>query len=196
LTAGGPYKTHLFVPVFSHYVGEGWDNIVDSPNEYHIMRSGPDGQPSQTGIYTFRNVAIQAATCEDKPEPGVGRTPAEMAAYLRDHAGLTTTEPEAVNVGGLDGVMIEVAVAASWTQTCHYSEGQPNVPLFWGTDADSGLEWSTAPGLRDRFYILAIPGGGNVLIAIEIVGTDSDLEALLDDALPVIESITFDPNYY
>ena len=196
MAEGGPYKTRLFVPVFSHYVGEGWDNIVDSPNEYHLMRSGPDGQPSQAGIFIFRNVAIQAATCEDKPEPGIARTPADMAAYLSEHVGLITTEPEAVNVGGLNGVFIEVALAPTWTEPCHYSEGQPNIPLFWGTDADSGLEWSMGPGYRDRFYILAMPGGGNVLIDIETVGTESDLEALLEVAVPVIESLTFDAEYY
>lgn len=27
-------------------------------------------------------------------------------------------------------------------------------------------------------------------------GTESDLEALLEDAVPVVESITFDPEYY
>ena len=195
LAAGGPYKTRLFVPVFSHHVGEGWDNIVDSPNEYHIMRSGPDGQPSQTGIYIFRNVAIQAATCEDKPEPGIGRTPADMAAYLGSHPGLITSEPEAANIGGLNGVFIEVALASTWTEPCHYSEGQPNVPLFWGSDADSGLEWSIGPGAKDRFYVLSMPGGGNILMDIAAY-PDSEFDALLEVAVPVVESITFDPEYY
>ena len=196
LAAGGPYKTRLFVPVFSLEVDEGWDNTVDNPNEYLIMRSGPGAQPSQTGIYILRDVAIQAATCEDKPEPGVGRMPSEMGDYLRNHVGLATTEPEAVNVGGLDGVMIEVSLAPSWTQTCHYSEGQPNVPLFWGADADSGLEWSIGPSAKSRFYILAMPGGGNVLIDISAYPDGAEFEALLEAALPVVESITFDPNYY
>jgi len=195
LAAGGPYKTRLFVPVFSLQVGEGWDNTVDNPNEYQIMRSGPDGQPSQTGIYIFRDVAIQAATCEDKPEPGIGGTPADMAAYLSNHIGLTTTEPEAVNVGGLDGVMIEVALAPTWTEPCHYSEGQPNVPLFWGADAESGLEWSMGPGWQDRFYILAMPGGGNVLIDMGAFG-EGDFDAFREAAVPVVQSITFDPEYY
>lgn len=196
LAAGGPYKTRLFVPVFSHHVGEGWDNIVDSPTEYHIMRIGPDGQPTEMGIYIFRNVAIQAATCEDKPEPGVGRTPAEMAAHLGNHVGLVTTAPEAVNVGGLDGVRIDVAIAPSWTGTCHYSEGQPNVPLFWGSDADAGLEWSIGPGAKSRFYLLAMSGGGNVMIDISAYPDGAAFEALLEVAVPVVESITFDPNYY
>jgi hypothetical protein len=183
------------VPVFSHYVGEGWDNIVDSPNEYHILRSGPDGQPTEMGIYMFRDVAIQAATCEDKPEPDIGRTPADMTAYMRNHPGLIATEPEAVNIGGLNGVFIEVTLAPSWTQTCHYSEGEPNVPLFWGSDADSGLEWSVGPGAKSRFYILSMPGGGNILIDIAAY-PDSEFDALRESAIPVIESITFDPNYY
>jgi hypothetical protein len=170
LAAGGPYKTNLFIPVFSLQVREGWDNTVDNPNEYQIMRSGPNGQPSQTGIYIFRDVAIQAVTCEDKPEPGIGRLPADMAAYLSNHPGLITTEPEAVNIGGLDGVMIEVSMDPTWTTPCFYSEGEPNVPLFWGADADSGLEWGTGPGVEDRFYILDMPGGGNVLIAVEAFG--------------------------
>ena len=195
LAAGGPYKTRLFVPVFSHEVGEGWDNIVDNPNEYLLMRSGPDAQPWEMGIYIFRDVAIQAATCEDKPEPGVGWTPSEMGDYLRNHVGLVTTEPEAVNVGGLHGIKIDVALAPSWTETCHYSEGQPNVPLFWGADADSGFEWSIGPDAKSRFYILAMPGGGNVLIDIG-ASPNGDFEALLEAAVPVVESIIFDPNYY
>lgn len=196
LAAGGPYKTRLFVPVFSLQVGEGWDNTVDNPNEYQVRRSGPDGKPLDMGIYIFRDVAIQAATCKDEPEPGVGRTPADMAAYMSDHPGLTTTKAEAVNVGGLDGVMIEVAMAASWTKECFYSEGDPNVPLFWGTDADSGLEWGTGPAVQDRFYILDMPGGGNVLIAVEAFGEGADFESLREAAVPVVESMMFDPNYY
>jgi hypothetical protein len=196
LAAGGPYKTRLFVPVFSHQAGEGWDNTVDSPNEYVVLRTGPDGQPLDMGIYIFRDVAIQAASCKDEPEPGVGRTPADMASYMRDHAGLITTRPEDVNVGGLDGVMIEVALDPTWTKPCHYSEGEPNVPLFWGTDADSGLEWSTGPGVDARFYILDMPGGGNVLIAVEAFGERADFQSLREAAIPLVESITFDPNYY
>jgi hypothetical protein len=195
LAAGGPYKTNLFIPVFSLHVGEGWDNTVDNPKEYQIMRSGPNGQPSQTGIYIFRDVAIQAATCEDKPEPGIGRMPADMAAYLSNHPGLITTEPEAVNIGGLDGVVIEVALAPTWTEPCHYSEGEPNVPLFWGTDADSGLEWSAGPGWQDRLYILAMPGGGNVLIDMGAFD-EGDFDTFREAAVPVVESIQFDPNYY
>ncbi|MEO6059087.1 MAG: hypothetical protein ABIQ05_03840 [Candidatus Limnocylindria bacterium] len=195
LAAGVSYTSQLFVPALSLVVGEGWDNTVDNPNEYQLMRRGPDGQPSQSGIYMFRNVAIQAATCEDKPEPGIGGTPAEMAAYLSNHPGLTTTEPEAVNVGGLDGVVIEVALAPTWTEPCHYSEGQPNVPLFWGADADSGLEWSMAPGWQSRFYILAMPGGGNVLIDMGAFG-EGDFDAFREAAVPVIDSITFDQDYY
>lgn len=196
LAAGGRYTSQLFVPGLSLTVGAGWDNTIDNPTEYQIMRSGTDGQPSPSGIYLFRNVAIQAATCEDKPEPGIGGTPAEMAAYLSNHVGLITTEPETVSVGGLDGVMIELALAPSWTQTCHYSEGQPNVPLFWGTDVESGLEWSAGPGWQDRFYILAMPAGGNVLIDMGAFVEDTDFDALLEVGVPVVESITFDPDDY
>jgi hypothetical protein len=69
------------------------------------------------------------------------------------------------------------------------------VPLFWGSDADSGLEWSVGPGAKSRFYILSMPGGGNILIDIAAY-PDSEFDALREAAIPVIESITFDPNYY
>lgn len=196
LRAGGPYKTQLFVPVFSHFVAEGWDNIVDSPNEYHLMRSDPDGEATAIGIYMFRDVATQAATCEDKPETGIGRTAADMTAYMRNHRGLITTEPEVVNVGGLGGESIEVTLDPSWTQTCHYSGGEPNVPLFWGSQADSGLEWSVGPGAKSRFYILDMPGGGNILMDIAAASDGAEFDALREASIPVIESITFDPNYY
>jgi len=196
LAAGGPYKTRLFVPVFSHEAGEGWDNTVDSPNEYIVQRTGPDGRPLDMGIYIFRDVAIQASSCEDAPEPGIGRTPADMAAYMSDHPGLITTTPEDVNVGGLDGVMIEVKMDPTWSTPCHYSEGAPNVPLFWGADADSGLEWSVGIAQEDRFYILEMPGGGNVLIAVEAFGEGADFEMLREAAVPLVESMIFDPNYY
>lgn len=196
LAAGGPYKTRLFVPVFSHDAGEGWDNTVDSPNEYIVQRTGPDGRPLDMGIYMFRDVAIQASSCDDGPEPGIGRTPADMAAYMSDHTGLITSTPEDVNVGGLNGVMIEVTLDPTWTATCHYSEGEPNVPLFWGADADSGLEWSVGIAQEDRFYILEMPGGGNVLIAVEAFGEGRDFESLREAAIPLVESMIFDPNYY
>lgn len=196
LKAGGPYKANLFVPVFSLIAGNGWDNRVDNPNEYLLLRSGPDGQPTEMGIYIFRDVAIQAATCEDKPEPGIGRTAGDMTAHLRNHSGLVTTEPEPVNIGGLDGVVIEVTVAETWTETCHYSEGQPNVPLFWGSQADSGFEWGIGPGAKSRFYILDMPGGGNVLIDIASYPDATEFDALREAAVPVVDSIVFDPNYY
>jgi hypothetical protein len=196
LAAGGPHKTRLFVPVFSHQAGEGWDNTVDSPNEYQVRRTGPDGKPLEMGIYIFRDVAIHAANCKDEPEPEVGRTPEDMAEYMRDHPGLITTRPKTVNVGGLDGVMIEVAMDPAWTKECFYSGGDPTVPLFWGSDAESGLEWGTGPGTEDRFYILDMPGGGNVLIAVEAFGEGADFESLREAAIPLLDSMIFDPNYY
>ena len=93
---------------------------------------------------------------------------------------------------------MDIAASGTYTTVCPndrgtYPEGLPILPLFAG--AGSGdLTWFVAGDERMRLYLLDMPGGGNIVISIDAIG--GDFETLLEVTEPVIDSITFDEDYY
>jgi hypothetical protein len=68
----------------------------------------------------------------------------------------------------------------------------PAVPLI--QDGSRSALWHIWGTERIRLYLLDLPGGGNVVVAVDALDTDS--AALFDLCEPVIRSIRFDPAYY
>ena len=78
------------------------------------------GRPNfsdQAAIRVISNAypSDQDAPCGDnRAAAGIGRTPAEMAAWLRTLPGLIVSTPTAATVGGLDGVMVDLVACAGF----------------------------------------------------------------------------------
>ena len=136
--------------------------------------------------------------CDPTFDDTVGNSAAEIAAWMASNPGVTSTPAEPVSKGGLRGVLLDIAASGTYTTVCPndrgtYPEGLPILPLFAG--AGSGdLTWFIGGDERMRLYLLDMPGGGNIVISIDAIG--GDFETLLEVTQKVIDSITFDENYY
>lgn len=196
----GDHRSTTFVPPFDYGIpvdaAVAWDNPEDLPGTFTLHPAGPDSD----AIFFFRDVGILTPECVAEIDETVGNEAAEIAAWMTANANLTSTGPTAVLVGGLRGVQLDIAVSGAYTTECPdrtpddtYPDGLPLVPLFGGTGSGD-LMWWIGGDEHMRLYILDMPGGGNLVISMDaIVG---DFATLLEVSQPVIDSITFDPNYY
>ncbi len=178
----GTYRTKSFAPGITYTVDSGWANLEDLPGNFLLERPG---DPRYLGIY--QNVRAPAE-CEESWAPGLGATVDDLLGWYTSHPGLVVSANESVNVGGLDGVFIDIALDPTWTVTCAYSEGMPVVPVFIG-DGTSQVHHVMLPGFELRLYLLDW-NGGNVLIEVGAEGTS--LEAYLTEVIPIIELLEFD----
>ena len=179
----GTYETSRFDPRIAYTVPDGWLNLEDLPGNFLLQMTD---DVRYLGIY--QNVRAPAECAESWAE-GVGGTVEELVGWYRAHPGLTTTEPEDVNVGGLSGVFLDISLDPSWNVTCPYSEGQPIVPFIIG-NGTSELHHVILPGFKERLYLLKWDGGN---VAIEVGPEGDSLDEYLIEVLPIIESLSFGP---
>lgn len=189
----GTYTTSVFQTPISYTVPEGWANYEDLPGNFLLIPPGGsnDGVDAGTSDYVgiYQNVAVAAEDCESRPEPGVGHTAAEMAAALAARGGLVVTEPTPVEVGGLSGTMIDIAIDPGAGVGCNIPElSSLLVPLFIGrgpADVEHGqFDWFTT-----RLYLLD-HGDTNLVIEISDVATSP---GTVVDYEPVIAALGFGP---
>lgn len=175
----------------TYTVADGWTNPEDGPNGYILAEKGAaDG----TAVFTFSTALAdsQAVGCPGTVQAGVGKTATALANWLTTLPGLVTTSPTSVTVGGLSGKTLDVSVAPSWTQTCEYSNGKPYVAMFTNGNSTNNFDWGLAAGGRMRLFLLNLPDGRTMLIDIETPDA-STFDALLADAMPVVQSFQFHP---
>lgn len=173
----------------SYTVPEGWTNSEDWPNEYVLQ---PQSVHDFTGIFMANEIVIasQADGCPEEPDPSVGRSVAEMTAWLTTAEGIVASDPIDVSIGGLEGTMIDLQLDPAWTETCPFSGGAPVRALFVGPTPDVGIHWGIGGDAHMRVYLLD-RGDGTALI-IDVEGSDEDsYQALLTEATEIVESIEF-----
>jgi len=196
----GTYVSETFMPPLTYTVPEGWKMFSDRLTEYVLYPA--DVAPPIPGIrlqgltvYVWRDVEAAAPEfCASFPVEGLGYSAEKITAWLAGFEGLVTTQPAPVSVGGLDGFMIDVAMAPSWTEPCppYFEE-----PVVWALYA-RGFSGLTATEAQ-RIYILDLPDGGNVALVIyaccDPVNGDLDSPEFHDaiaTATPIVESFRFD----
>ncbi|MBA3800759.1 MAG: hypothetical protein H0X18_17020 [Geodermatophilaceae bacterium] len=98
------------------------------------------------------------------------------------------TDPQAVTIGGLEGVVTDIGLADGFTGTCPYAHnGEPLVPLVVGTGL-AGLHHVVNGSFTARLYLLAAPTGET--IAIEVI--DHAGGETLDQLTEVVTSMESD----
>jgi len=195
----GTHRSGQFIPPFDYVIPAdapiAWDNPEDLPGTFTLHPTGPDTD----AIFFFRDVGVITPVCIPQFDDTVGNQAAEIAAWMEANPNLTTGPPKIVIVGELRGVQLDVAVSGAYTTVCPdlpgdtYPAGLPLVPLFGGTGSGE-LTWWIGGDERMRLYLLDMPGGGNLVISVDAIAGDFD--TLLEVTDPVIDSITFDPDYY
>ncbi len=181
----GTYTTATFQPPLTFTVPDGWELVADTPTWVQLRPAGTQN----IGIYLFRDAFAlsQDPACPTTAEPGVGTTSTELTAWLRGLPGLVASSPALVTVGGLRGTSLDLAIKADWTESCPFADGLPTVPLI----RNDGIErWVLAGSERLRFYLLDVPGGGNVIVDVDDF-EGSQIDSLIAAATPIIKSFQF-----
>jgi len=182
----GTYSSLAFTPTLTYTVPDGWERVADQTGFYQLRPFG--SEIASLAVFSRPAAAVQDAACTAAAEPGVGATSIELVSWIRDLPGLVVSTPAMVTVGGLPGQMIDIGIKDGWNQSCPFASGLPTVPLFNGGDA--GYHWVMYGDERMRLYLLDVPGGGTVGIAIDTVD-GSVIDQLVSQATPIVKSLTF-----
>jgi hypothetical protein len=142
-----------------------------------------DSHGTRTNIGFVDPVAYDAWCADNGGSPLLSR-PADAAAIAQQvlaDPNFETTAPEAVRVGGLDAVSMDVVLAP---------DGRP-----CGIGMIVISRWIHElydPDLRLRLYLVDLPEGMSVgTLAITVVAPEERFEAVIEETAPIIDSIEF-----
>jgi hypothetical protein len=189
----GTYETSVFAPALRYSVPQGWVNAEDLPGNFWLYRSvdSQDGLEggSYIGVYSGIRASSASDDCAEEAEADVGTSPEELAAWFRSRPGLRVTRPKQVEVGGLDGLAVDITLRGGYRDTCPWSEGQPVVPLIIGSGI-SHLYHVVLPGLTVRLVFLSWEDS-NVTIEITSVHEQLAAQRYFALAAPIVDSFEF-----
>ncbi len=102
----GEYRSEEFEPSLSFRVGDGWTNVPPESSEFLALQRGEMG-----GVYFFRVKEVYEPARMGMPNVvEAPKDPKGWVAWGRHHPYLRTSEPEQVEVGGVEGKRIDVVV--------------------------------------------------------------------------------------
>ena len=88
--------------------------------------------------------------------------------------------------------MVDLSVDPAWTHTCPYSDGKPMVSTFVDSVPGPGYDYNVVYPANARYIFLTQPDGNSLLIDIE-APDKATWDALVADAMPIVESFQFNP---
>ena len=129
--------------------------------------------------------------------PGSVPTDAEaLAASLQSDTDLLSTSPVRLNIGGLNGLEMDVTVAPG-ASICRENGYASTLALVHGEGGQQGSELpgvAADAGSRMRLYLLDMPeGSATPILAIAVVASEASFETVVEAAAPILESIEFHP---
>ena len=180
----GSQTTRQFIAGTTFTVPDGWVNDGDYAPAYFLF---PD-TPANEAEYAISKGKAQEIILTDKVANNMlaicdatglfqGATAAEVIDAVVANEALSTTEPVDVTVGGLSGRQIDLQLNPDWTGSCPVEPDNP-----------------TRDYLDERSRVIVLDTLDNRTIGIAIGSRYSDdFEAFLADAMPIVESLDFDP---
>lgn len=119
-----------------------------------------------------------------------------LAESIRIDPDLGATTPVAVNVGGNEALMVDVAIAAGAVVCAPESFGSDLLTLVLDQNAPfsvtDGVARGRATGQLMRLYLFDAPTGSSMrTLAIAIVAPESSFERATEAAAPLVDSIQF-----
>lgn len=142
------------------------------------------------GVYFLHDPAIASQDCEEKEEPGVGRSVADLVTWLEAAPGLTVSDPTAVTVGGFEGMQVDLRIDRAWKQTCFFSEGIPVVPLIYSHAKLGGYHLTIAPGQSMRWSVLD-SNDGVMIVSVEDDPGGLSRREVVRTGGAIVDSLTF-----
>jgi len=210
LEAGG-YASHYFEPrpleqwsarhgAMTYTVPSGWASDSDWPGMYGLtpLSQYQTFDPEQDDCYECPGTrdlitilgqpGAASEDCLETNVPGVGFGRQDLVDWLTSHPGLSVTGVKDWTVNGLPAISLVIEAAEDWTGTCDEENPFAAVPIFFR--AEDGYQWALNVG--DRWHITLIDiGDGDTVAVVVDSADDEDLEALVAEALPIIESFEF-----
>lgn len=206
----GTYASHVFEPrpqapeglrhgAMLYTVPADWANYVDSPEVYGLTpiaqyQDYDDAEPdcydcpgTRDLITVLSNPGAATEDCLETNVPGVGSTPTELLAWLTEHPGLITSEPQRTVVGGVTSSSVIIEAAEDWTGTCDPENPFAAVPIFY---RDNSYHWALNVGTRYHVTLVDLGDGDTVAIVVD-TADDADLESFVETARPIVESFEF-----
>lgn len=205
----GRHVAAFFKPIagggsFSYTVPAGWSEFGECATCLVIH---PPGTTDDSYVQVLSNVTpfSQGRMCLNT-SADLSAASAATGEWLTTVDGLVATHSVDIEIGGLRGVSVDVAVAPGWRDPClsdgvttfDYGDAQlPNqvilsngVTTFDYGDHHSGDQVMLADGARARYLILDAGDGQILLINID-APDDAMFETVLAAAMPVIETFEF-----
>jgi hypothetical protein len=187
---------------FSYTVPDGWSNTSDFPDNYVLMRSADyatatdpkDGTKDLVEVYTRPGIAVQDAQCAPLVKPDTGGSVDELIDHVTQHPGLVASVPQPVTIDGHAGQMIDVSLAPSWTGGCP-GDTERVLLLFTerGRDMTTSGNEQVAVWKTDKIRFVLLDLGDGDVVLVDLVARDpADFEALMAEAMPIVESLTFE----
>ena len=201
----GTYKSQFIAPhldpgagadwtanfgAFAYTVPDGWANSSDWPDRFDLVPAAEmppiadTDRTRQIGLVTQPTAMAQDQPCSDTVAPGVARTVDGLATWLRTVPGLVTTAPKAITIDGHPGKWLDVRLNPAWKRACPPDETRPIVAYFNPGIAISNIE-------RERLVLLDL-GGGDVIAIVVWTANQAAFDALIPEAMPIIQSFTFE----
>jgi len=160
--AGGRYTREGFEPRITFAVGGGWTAEQAGSGFFDIQ-----DEPGSLDV-----VAVQFANV-------VGDASAdEVIAEIQANAQLSASDPESVEIGGLEGTRIVV-------ETADPAESDP--PVFRPVLVVAAGPLSIASGRRLQVNLFDTPNG---VLAILVGGSKAEWDRALEMSAPVLDSVT------
>jgi hypothetical protein len=208
LDALGDYHPRL--GTLTYTVPDGWTSSHDynagfwletTPwhNQLLAAKGGVDDAVRDVGngIYLLARpvAALQNSSClTGVVDHSVGQTVDDLVDYLVHDPAVVVLGggPQPIEVGPLQGQMVDITLAPSWTKTCP-DMAIPVAMLFtanYGSDSTGYGDQGISAGTADRFILLDLGDGRPVLIDI-MAPSQAELDALLPGAMEVVRSFRF-----
>lgn len=186
LISGKDYSTTDFLPHVTFSVPDpGWENLVDSEGTFQLLPIATPGD----GILFFREPKASGSGASS-----VGSTVGDLAAWVQGNPQLAVSTPEAVTIGGLAGLSMDIRLAADARNQDPSCPVQVCVPIFKGLDPTPPVEWdwdwASAGTEAQRLYLVTATDGTVVAIFVDSLdGTSFDL--LTPQAEVILKTVRF-----
>ena len=91
-------------------------------------------------------------------------------------------------IGGFAATSMIIEASEDWTGTCDEENPFAAVPIFFRSEF--GYHWALNVG--ERYHVTLIDLGDGETVAVVInTASDADLEAFVDEAMPIVETFEF-----
>jgi hypothetical protein len=101
----GTYRTEQFEPAFSFRVGEGWSTAQPEAYDLLLITRGAEGGP--LGFTNLKGARFFEPTNTNTYMTDV---PKDVVGWFREHPYLETRKADPVEVGGIEGVRLDLVV--------------------------------------------------------------------------------------